>query len=312
MSKVALITGITGQDGSYMAELLLEKGYEVHGIIRRSSSFNTGRIDHIFDELHLHHGDITDPISTTRLIHKIWPDYIYNFAAQSHVRVSDDVPDYTSQVDAIAVMHILEALRGSKTVFYQASSSEMIGDGDPYRYIFRPRSIYGIAKLTAYYFVKYYSMFHNVDARTMVLYNHESPRRGETFVSRKITLAVARIKNGLQKKLALGNIGIKRDWGYAPEYVKHIYDYIDLGENDIFLKSVCTGESHTVEEFCYEAFKCVDLDYKDYVKEDPKYMRNNDFHLERAQSIDYPCKVKFKELVEIMVEADMKLIGDRK
>jgi GDPmannose 4,6-dehydratase len=268
--KVALITGITGQDGSYLAELLLSKGYEIHGIIRRSSSFNTGRIDHIIKNKKLknsfffHHGDLTDFSNLNRLVEKIKPDEIYNLAAQSHVKVSFEIPDYTAQVDALGTLRFLESIRetGIKTKFYQASSSELFGKvheiPQSEKTQFYPRSPYAIAKLYAYWIIINYREAYNLFACNGILFNHESPRRGETFVTRKITLAAARIKEGLQNILLLGNLNSKRDWGYAPEFVEGMWLMLQQNKPDDFV--LATGENHTIREFVELAFRELNID----------------------------------------------------
>jgi GDPmannose 4,6-dehydratase len=264
--KKALITGITGQDGSYLTELLIEKGYEVHGIIRRSSSFNTGRIDHLYNDpeilykkLFLHYGDLTDSSNLNRLLDKINPDEIYNLAAQSHVKVSFEVPEYTAEVDAIGTLRFLDAIKetGIKTKFYQASSSELYGKAQEIpqneKTSFYPRSPYGVAKLYGYWIIVNYREAYNLFACNGILFNHESPRRGETFVTRKITRAAARIKHGLQQKLKLGNLNAKRDWGYAPEFVDGMWRMLQQEQADDYV--LATGETHTVREFASLAFK---------------------------------------------------------
>ncbi len=277
MSKKALITGITGQDGSYLAELLLSKGYEVHGIIRRSSSFNTERIDHLYQDRHvtgvklfLHYGDLSDSASLMRLLHELQPDEVYNLGAQSHVRVSFDVPEYTGDVTALGATRLLEALRETapKARFYQASSSEMYGlvQAVPQREDtpFYPRSPYGAAKVYAYWMTVNYRESYRMHASNGILFNHESPRRGETFVTRKITRALARIKAGLQKELYLGNLEAKRDWGYAPEFVEAMWLMLQQDQGGDYV--VATGETHSVREFLEVAFACADLDWNQYVK----------------------------------------------
>ncbi|MBU0711718.1 GDP-mannose 4,6-dehydratase, partial [bacterium] len=268
--KKALITGITGQDGSYLTELLLEKGYIVHGIIRRSSSFNTGRIDHLFNDkevygkkLFLHYGDLTDSSNLNRLLEKTEPDEIYNLGAQSHVQVSFEVPEYTAEVDGVGVLRFLDAIKevGLNTKFYQASTSELYGkvqeipqtENTP----FYPRSPYGVAKLYAYWIIKNYREAYNLFACNGILFNHESPRRGETFVTRKITRAAARIKAGIQDKLTLGNLDAKRDWGYAPEFCEAMWLMMQQEEAEDFV--IATGETHTVREFCEVAFAELDM-----------------------------------------------------
>jgi GDPmannose 4,6-dehydratase len=316
----ALITGITGQDGSYLAELLLSKGYEVHGTVRRSSSINTKRIDHIFDRLHLHYADLTDSGSLFSLIASIKPNEVYNLAAQSHVKVSFELPEYTEEVVALGATRLLEAIRQLKpdTKYYQASSSEMYGDSLPLQNELTPmlpNSPYAVAKLHAYHDTRNYRNGYGIFACNGILFNHESPRRGETFVTRKITQGVARIKLGLQKELILGNLEAKRDWGYAPEYVKAIWKIMQLGKPEDIV--IGTGETHTIKEFVREAFDCVKLNWKDYVKIDQKYYRPTEVNVLQADTkiaallIDWKPKVKFKELVRIMVEADVKELGGK-
>jgi GDPmannose 4,6-dehydratase len=324
--KKALITGITGQDGSYLAELLLSKGYEVHGMVRRSSSFNTGRIDHLYVQnrdlmehrLFLHYGDVTDPTSVLSIVESVWPDEIYNLAAQSHVRVSFEVPHYTGNVDALGTLNFLEAIRQKKlkTRFYQASTSELYGKAQevPQRETtpFYPRSPYGVAKLYGFWIVKNYREAYGLHAANGILFNHESPRRGESFVTRKITLGVARIRHGLQDKLALGNLEAKRDWGYAPEYVDAMWRVLQLDQPDDFV--VATGEAHSVQEFAEAAFGLAGLDWRRHVVTDDSYRRPTEVDLligdasKAKAGINWEAKVKFKELVRIMVEADLKLI----
>jgi len=321
MSKKALISGITGQDGSYLAELLLAKGYEVHGIIRRSSSFNTERIDHLYQDPHvhgvklfLHYGDLSDSASLTRLLHDLQPDEVYNLGAQSHVRVSFDVPEYTGDVTALGATRILEALRETapKARFYQASSSEMYGlvQAVPQREDtpFYPRSPYGAAKVYAYWMTVNYRESYKMHASNGILFNHESPRRGETFVTRKITRALARIKAGLQKELYLGNLDAKRDWGYAPEFVEAQWRILQQDHGDDFV--IATGETHSVREFLEVAFSYANLDWNDYVKIDPRYLRPAEVDLligdaSKAKKIlGWQPKTTFAELVRIMVKAD--------
>lgn len=320
--KKALITGITGQDGSYLAEFLLEKGYEVHGLIRRSSTFNTERIDHIYADPHdlkaklfLHYGDITDSGQLTNLIYNIQPDEIYHLAAQSHVRVSFDMPEFTGDVTGIGTTRLLEAIRrsGIKTKFYQASSSEMFGDTPPPQNEetpFRPRSPYGAAKVYAYWMVKNYREGYGMFAVNGILFNHESPRRGETFVTRKITRALARIKLGLQDKLYLGNLEAKRDWGYAPNFVEAMWLMLQQDHPDDYV--IATGETHSVKEFLEEAFKYADLDWKNYVEIDKRYFRPLEVEFlqgdasKAKRKLGWEPKIRFKELAKIMVDADMK------
>ena len=322
--KKALITGITGQDGSYLAELLLEKGYEVHGVIRRSSSFNTGRIDHLYADPHtpgvrlkLHYGDLNDASSLNSLLRTIQPDEIYNLGAQSHVRVSFDVPEYTTEITGVGTIRLLEAMRESglsKTRFYQASSSEMFGATPPPQNEdtpFHPRSPYACAKVYAYWVTVNYREAYGFHAVNGVLFNHESPRRGETFVTRKITRAVGRIKTGLQKELFLGNLDAKRDWGFAKDYVEAMWLSVQHPTAEDVV--VATGESYSVREFCELAFAQVDLDYKKFVKQDERYFRPSEVdHLlgdstKARKLLGWKPRTSFKELVRLMVESDMEL-----
>ncbi len=320
--KKALITGITGQDGSYLAELLLAKGYEVHGIIRRASTFNTGRIDHLYRDPHingvhlfLHYGDIADSTNLIKLLYRIQPDEIYHLAAQSHVRVSFDIPEYTGDVTGLGTVRILEAIRetGLKAKFYQASSSEMFGKVQevPQRETtpFYPRSPYGAAKVYAYWVTVNYRESYGMFACNGILFNHESPRRGETFVTRKITRAVAHIKAGLQDKLYLGNLNAKRDWGYAPDYVEAMYLMLQHDQPDDYV--IATGETHSVREFLEEAFSYAGLDWRDYVEIDPVDYRPAEVDLlvgdasKARRMLGWKPKTTFKELVRLMVDADM-------
>jgi GDPmannose 4,6-dehydratase len=328
MTKKALITGITGQDGSYLAEFLLDKGYEVHGLIRRSSTFNTERIDHIYADPHdpkaklfLHYGDITDSGQLTNLIYNIQPDEIYHLAAQSHVRVSFDMPEFTGDVTGIGTTRLLEAIRrsGIKTKFYQASSSEMFGDSPPpqnEQTPFKPRSPYGAAKVYAYWMVRNYREGYGMFAVNGILFNHESPRRGETFVTKKITRAVARIKCGLQNKLFLGNLEAKRDWGYAGDYVEAMWLMLQQNKPDDYV--IATGETHSVKEFLEEAFKYAGLDWKKYVEIDSRYFRPLEVGFlqgdasKAKKKLGWEPKVKFRELVRIMVDADIKNLEEMK
>ena len=322
MSKKALITGITGQDGSYLAELLLEKGYEVHGMIRRSSSFNTERIDHLYQDPHvngvklfLHYGDLSDSASISHFLHDLQPDEIYHLGAQSHVRVSFDVPEYTGDVTGIATVRILEAMRQvcPKARFYQASSSEMYGlvQAVPQREDtpFYPRSPYGAAKVYGYWMTVNYRESYNMHASNGILFNHESPRRGETFVTRKITRAVARIKAGLQKDLYMGNLDAKRDWGYAKEYVEAMWLMVQQEKGDDYV--VATGETHSVREFLEVAFAHANLDWQEFVKIDPRYFRPAEVDLligdssKARKMLNWEPKTTFAELCKIMVEADV-------
>lgn len=323
MRKKALVTGITGQDGSYLAELLLEKGYEVHGVIRRSSSFNTKRIDGIYQDPHetdvrlnLHYGDLTDSSFCHRIIEKINPDEIYNLGAQSHVKVSFEMPEFTGDVVGLGTLRILEALREtrSKTKFYQAGSSEMYGlvqevpqkESTP----FYPRSPYAAAKVYAHWLTVNYREAYNLFACNGILFNHESPRRGETFVTRKITRAVAAIKLGIQNKLYLGNLDAKRDWGFAKDYVEAMWLMLQQPKPDDYV--VATGETHTVREFCEVAFSHVGLDYKKFVELDARYLRPTEVDLligdaSKAQKIlGWKPKVKFEQLAKMMVDADIE------
>jgi len=323
--KKALITGITGQDGSYLAELLLKKGYMVYGIIRRSSSFNTQRIDHLYQDpheklrkLHLVYGDLNDASSLNSLIKNIRPDEIYNLGAQSHVKVSFEVPEYTAEVTGVGATRLLEAIRdtGVKTKFYQASSSEMYGKvlETPQTELtpFYPRSPYGAAKVYAYWMTVNYREAYNIFACNGILFNHESPRRGETFVTRKITMALARIKLGLQKKLYLGNIDAKRDWGFAGDYVEAMWLMLQQPKADDFI--IASGETHSVKEFLQEAFDYIKLDWKKYVAIDKKYFRPTEVDLLLGDSskarrvLKWKPKVSFKQLVRMMVDSDMKLV----
>ena len=323
----ALITGITGQDGSYLAELLLTKGYEVHGLIRRASTFNTGRIDHIYHDPHangekvnlfLHYGDVTVPETITDIIYNVRPDEIYNLAAQSHVRVSFEMPEYTGEVTGLGTIRLLEAVRksGIQARFYQASSSEMFGSAKPPQNEstpFEPRSPYAAAKVYAYWITRNYRQGYNIFASNGILFNHESPRRGETFVTRKITRALAAIKAGKQKYLYLGNLDSRRDWGYAPEYVEAMYQILHQESASDFV--IGTGEAHSVREFLEEAFGYVGMDWNEFVRIDPRYFRPTEVDYlmadaSRAQKeLGWRPRVNFRELVRIMVDADLELSG---
>ncbi len=324
--KKALITGITGQDGSYLAELLLEKGYEVHGVIRRSSTFNTSRIDHInfnrhanADRLTLHFGDLADAVQMVKLLYELQPDEVYNLAAQSHVRVSFDIPEYTGDIDGQGTLRILEAIREAglvkKTRFYQASSSEMFGKVQEVpqteRTPFWPRSPYGCAKAYAYWLTVNFRESYSLHASNGILFNHESPRRGETFVTRKITRAATRIKLGLQDSLYLGNLGAKRDWGYAKEYVEMMWLMLQQDKPDDYV--VATNETHSVQEFCEVTFGLLGLDWRKYVKHDVHYERPAEVDLligdpaKARKQLGWEPKVRFKDLVKIMVEHDLAL-----
>ena len=320
--KTALITGITGQDGSYLAELLLAKGYLVYGIIRRSSSFNTGRIDHIYkdphdpqSEMRLVYGDLNDGSSLNRIIRTTQPDEIYHLGAQSHVRVSFDVPEYTGEITGLGTVRLLEAIRetGVKTRFYQASSSEMYGNvPGPLneQSYFQPRSPYAAAKVYAYWITVNYREGYDLFACNGILFNHESPRRGEPFVSRKITKAAARIKLGRQDKLFLGNLDAKRDWGYAKDYVEAMWMMLQHDRPDDYV--IATGETHSVREFLDEAFGHLDLDWKKYVEIDPRYFRPTEVDLllgdasKARKTLGWKPRVLFKDLVRLMVDADME------
>lgn len=324
--KKAIITGITGQDGSYLAEMLLHKGYEVHGVIRRASTFNTRRLDHLYRDPHngekvhlfLHYGDLSSSDSLERVIHEVHPDEVYHLAAQSHVRVSFDMPEYTGDVTGLGTIRILESIRrsGINTRFYQASTSELFGSAaapQSETTPFQPQSPYAAAKLYAFWVTRNYSLGYGMFACNGILFNHESPRRGETFVTRKVTRAVARIKAGLQKKLYLGNLDAKRDWGYAPEYVEAMWSMLQQDESyDIVIG---TGEAHTVRDFVQEAFGYVDMNYKDYVEIDPRYFRPTEVnHLEADPSkakriLNWNPKVRYFDLVRIMMDADLELVG---
>ena len=344
--KKALISGITGQDGSYLAEMLLEKGYEVHGIIRRSSSFNRGRIDHLYIQnanlmdkrLFLHYGDVTDTSNLNRLLEKITPDEIYNLAAQSHVKVSFDVPEYTAQVDAVGTLRFLDAIRetGVKTRFYQASTSELFGkvrevpqnEGTP----FYPRSPYGVAKLYGYWIVINYREAYNLYACNGILFNHESPRRGEGFVTRKITLAAARIKLGLQQALALGNLNARRDWGYAPEYCEGMWRMLQQEEPGDFV--LATGNTHAVREFADLAFRLLDMPLewsgegpaergvetstgRTLVTVDPRYYRPTEVDLlvgdatKARTKLGWSARTSFEDIVAMMAKADYERVSKR-
>ncbi len=323
--KKALITGITGQDGSYLADLLVAKGYEVHGIIRRASTFNTARIDHLYQDPHvngvrlfLHYGDLADSVHLTKLLYQLQPDEVYNLGAQSHVRVSFDIPEYTADVTGVGTIRILEAIResGVKPRFYQASSSEMYGKVQEVPQTettpFWPRSPYGCAKMFGYWATVNYRESYGLFASNGILFNHESPRRGETFVTRKISRAVAAIKLGRQKDLYLGNMDAKRDWGYAPEYVEGMWRMLQADEPDDFV--LATNETHTVQEFVQEAFGHVGLEWEKYVKYDARYERPAEVDLligdpaKAKRQLGWEPKVRFKELVQIMVDADLEML----
>ena len=322
--KRALITGVTGQDGSYLAELLLKKGYQVHGIKRRSSSFNTGRVDGIYTDAHqaganffLHFGDLSDASSLIKLLYDIKPDEVYNLAAQSHVRVSFDIPENTSDITALGALRLLEGIRqtGIHTRFYQASSSEMFGSEEPpqsEKTVFHPRSPYACAKLFGHSITVNYRESYNMFATSGILFNHESPRRGETFVTRKIARAVAHIKNGLENKLYLGNLDAKRDWGFAPEYVEAMWLMLQQDNPDDYV--IGTGETHSVKEFVEEAFSHVNLEWQKFVEFDARYNRPAEVDALLAdptkarKKLGWTSKVAFKELVQIMVDAELDAI----
>ncbi|MFH1867213.1 MAG: GDP-mannose 4,6-dehydratase [Patescibacteria group bacterium] len=327
--KKALITGVTGQDGSYLAELLLAKDYEVDGIIRRASTFNTERVNHLFKEIHtpglkfkLHYGDLADANTIRKLIYSIKPDEIYNLGAQSHVRVSFDIPEYTANIDALGALRILEAVKdwqteGGKPIkLYQASSSEMFGQGAPpqnEKTPFHPRSPYGCAKVFAFHTTVNYREAYGIYAVNGILFNHESPRRGETFVTRKITRGIARIKAGLDKKIYLGNLEAKRDWGYAPEYMEAAYLMLQHPQPDDYV--IGTGESHSVKEFAEAAFKQAGLgNWQDYIEIDPRYFRPAEVEnlvadASKAKAkLGWQARTKFADLVKIMIEADLKRV----
>lgn len=323
--KRALITGITGQDGSYLADLLLSKGYEVHGIIRRASSFNTGRIDHLYQDPHvhgvrlfLHYGDLADSVNLVKLVYNLQPEEIYHLGAQSHVRVSFDIPEYTADVTGIGTIRILDAIReaGVRTRFYQASSSEMFGKVQEVpqteKTPFWPRSPYGAAKVFAYWATVNYRESYGLHASNGILFNHESPRRGETFVTRKISRAVARIKFGLDNALFLGNLDARRDWGYAPEYVEGMWLMLQQDEPDDYI--LATNETHTVREFAEKAFAHVGLNWKEFVQHDKRYERPAEVDLligngaKAKKKLGWEPKIRFDDLVRIMVDADMDLL----
>jgi GDPmannose 4,6-dehydratase len=320
--KTALITGITGQDGSYLAEFLLEKGYTVYGIIRRSSSFNTARIDHIYEDphqrgakLHLVYGDLNDASSLNKIIRTIRPDEIYHLGAQSHVRVSFDVPEYTGEITALGTVRLLEGIResGVATKFYNASSSEMFGSAAPPQSEstpFQPRSPYAAAKVYAHWMTVNYREGYNLFAANGILFNHESPRRGETFVTRKITKAVARIKIGIQDKLFLGNLDARRDWGYAGDYIEAIWRILQEPKAADYV--IATGETHSVRDFLDEAFGYVDLDWKKYVEIDPRYYRPTEVDVLKGdfskakRELGWEPKINFKQLVRMMIDHDLQ------
>ena len=329
MSRKALITGITGQDGSYLAEFLLAKGYEVHGIIRRASTFNTGRLDTIYDDPHsgsarliLHYGDLADASALSRLLGKIQPDEIYNLAAQSHVRVSFDTPEYTTDITATGAVRLLEAIRetGIRPRYYQASSSEMYGKVQEVpqteKTPFYPRSPYGCAKAYAYWITVNYRESYGLHASNGILFNHESPRRGETFVTRKITRAIAQIQARLQDKLFLGNLDAKRDWGYAKEYVEAMWLMLQPETPDDYV--IATNETHSVREFLELAFAHAGLDWKKHVEIDPRYFRPAEVELligdyaKAKKKLGWEPRTRFSDLAKLMVDADIKLLRDHR
>ena len=324
--KRAFITGITGQDGSYLAELLLDKGYEVHGVIRRSSSFNTERIDHLYQDPHimgvrlfLHYGDLSDSVRLTKLLYELRPDEVYHLGAQSHVRVSFDIPEYTGDVTGLGTVRILDAIREAgiqkQVRFYQASSSELYGQvaetPQTERTPFHPRSPYGVAKLYAFWITVNYREAYGLHASNGILFNHESPRRGPTFVTRKITQAAARIKLGIQDKLFLGNLEARRDWGFAGDYVEAMWRMLQQEAPGDYV--IATGETHSVQEFCEEAFGLLDLDWRQFVRHDPRYERPSEVDLlqgdpaQARQVLGWQPRVTFRALVRMMVEADLRL-----
>ena len=327
MAQVAFITGITGQDGSYLAELLLAKGYEVHGLIRRSSSFNTGRLNDIYQDPHvdnrkliLHYGDLQDSTSLANLIREVKPQEIYNLGAQSHVKVSFEIPEYTADITGTGTVRALEAIRASgiETKFYQASSSELYGSTQPpqnEQTPFHPRSPYGSAKIFSYWSTVNYREAYGMHASNGILFNHESPRRGETFVTRKITRAVARIAAGIDKEVFLGNLDAVRDWGYAKEYVEAMWLMLQQPKGDDFV--IATGESATVKQFAEVAFSKANLDWQKYVKLDKRYLRPSEVDslvgdASKAEKIlGWKAKTNWKKLAEIMVDADIKLLDDK-
>jgi GDPmannose 4,6-dehydratase len=328
VSRTALITGITGQDGSYLAEFLLSKGYEVHGIKRRSSSFNTERIDNILPDLHdrsarlfLHFGDLNDSSNLIRLLLSIRPEEIYHLGAQSHVRVSFDIPEYTGDITGLGTTRLLEAVRqsGVQAKFYNAASSEIFGNTPevPQRETtpFRPRSPYGCAKLYSYWSTVNFREAFGLFTCNGILFNHESPRRGETFVTRKITRGVARIKAGLQVKLYLGNLDAKRDWGFAPDYVEAMWMMMQQAEPDDYV--IATGETHSVREFAELAFSHVGLNWKKYVDIDPRYLRPAEIDVlqgdasKAREKLGWRARTGFQELVKIMVDADVQLLNEK-
>jgi GDPmannose 4,6-dehydratase len=320
-AKKALITGITGQDGSYLAELLLEKGYEVHGLVRRSSSFNTWRIDHVRDRLVLHYGDLVDQNSLVRVLETVQPEEVYNLAAQSHVKVSFEMPEYTTDVTALGVLRVLDAARdlGLHTRVYQAGSSEMFGlvQETPQRETtpFHPRSPYAVSKVYGHWMAVNYRESYGMHVSNGILFNHESPRRGENFVTRKITMGVAAIRQGRARELRLGNLEAKRDWGFARDYVDAMWRMLQQERPGDYV--VATGETHSVREFCEAAFSHVGLDWKEFVKVDEKYFRPAEVDVllgdatKARRTLGWEPKVTFRELARLMVEADLEAEGRR-
>jgi GDPmannose 4,6-dehydratase len=325
-TKKALITGIAGQDGSYLTEFLLDKGYEVHGIIRWDSIFVTQRIDHIYQDSHIgntklfnHYGDLTDSGNIEKLVNEIRPDEIYHLGAMSHVRVSFDMPEYTVNTDALGTLRVLEAIKNSglPIKFYMAASSEMFGNSLPPQSEntpFDPRSPYACAKVFSYYITRFYREAYGIFAVNGILYNHESPRRGPTFVTKKITRSIARIKKGLDKKIYLGNLDAKRDWGFAPEYIEVMWKMLQQSKPDDFV--ISTGETHSVREFLEEAFNYAGLgDWKQYVEFDPRYLRPSEVEVlignsaKAKEKLEWEPKIKFKDLAKIMIDSDFREIG---
>ena len=326
MPKKVLITGITGQDGSYLAEFLLHKGYEVHGVIRRASTFNTGRIDHLYQDPHingvklfLHYGDLTDTGNIERLVNQIQPDEIYHLGAQSHVKVSFELPEYTANTDALGTLRILEAVKNSglPIKFYNAASSEMFGSSPPSqneKTPFHPRSPYAVSKVFSYHITRFYQEAYGIFACNGILFNHETPRRGETFVTRKITRGIARIKAGLDKKIYLGNLDAKRDWGYGPEYLEAMYLMLQQEKPSDYI--IATNQAHSVKEFLEEAFKYAGLgNWESYIEIDPRYLRPAEVEIlvgdptKAKEKLGWQTKIKFRELVRIMVDADLRKLN---
>jgi GDPmannose 4,6-dehydratase len=326
MAPSAFVTGITGQDGSYLAELLLSKGYDVHGVVRRASTFNSERLDHVYQDPHesnrhlfLHYGDLTDSVSLVNLLREVQPDEVYHLGAQSHVKVSFEIPEYTGEATALGTMRLLEAIRASKidTRFYQASSSEMFGSAPPPQNEhtpFHPRSPYGVAKLYSYWATVNYREAYDMFAVNGILFNHESPRRGETFVTRKITRAVARIKHGLQDKVYLGNLDARRDWGYAPEYVEGMWRMLQADQPSDYV--LATGVAATVRDFAETAFAAAELDWQQHVEVDPSYLRPSEVdHLlgdasKAREELGWTAKTDWQALAQLMAKADLAQVED--